>query len=697
MPLKLNQMQEESIPYLHRDISWLTFNYRVLQEAKDPSVPLFERIKFLAIYSSNLDEFFRVRVAHQHSLVRLGKKTKKRLEHQPEEVLKKIHKIVNKQQEEFSQIFMEQIIPELANQQIFLRNHKELKKDQKEFAEEYFQSNLLPYVQPVLLEKKKIRVFLKNATLYLAVHLIPEEDQTKNNARYAIIQIPSEHIPRFIELPSADGKHELMMLDDLIRHNIYLLFPGFIIEDTYSLKLTRDAEIYIEDEYSGDLIEKIKKGIRKRKVGPATRFVFDRTMPKKLLEYLMEDFSLQKEDLIPEGRYHNNYDFFGFPNFDLSYLTNPPLPPLNKRSLEAHDSIFKCIKKRDHLLNFPYQSYKYVVKFFEEAANDPAVTHIKIIQYRVAAKSRIMDALMKAAQSGKQVTSFVEVKARFDEEANLSWAERLEKAGVHVLYSFPGLKVHAKLALISRIEDGETKNYCYLGTGNFHEKTAKIYSDLGLFTKDTRLTNEVARIFKFLETVKEPKHEFKHLLVGQFNLRSSLNKMINKEIKNARAGKKAMILIKCNSLEDKAIIQRLYAASAAGVTIKIIVRGICSLVPGIKGVSENIEAISIVDRFLEHARIFYFYDGGKEHLYLSSADLMTRNLSLRIETAFPILDKDIAKEVKNFLRIQLKDNVKARIIDGKKDSLYRKDGSDLPVRAQLETYYYLKRKKENGL
>jgi len=684
-------MELTEMPYRHRDLSWLTFNYRVLQEAKDISVPLLERIKFLAIYSSNLDEFYRVRVAHHQNLLRIGKKTRKQLGYEPEYLLKKIQKIVNTQQTEFSAIFQKEIIPQLSKNRIYIRDNEKLKPYQIQFIEDYFQENLLPYAQPVLLEKKKIKLFLKNASLYLAVHLL-----TKNRSayRFAIVQVPSEHLPRFVQLPSPEDRYEIILLDDIVRHSINLLFPGYHIENTYSIKLTRDAELYIEDEYSGNLIEKIKRSISKRNLGPATRFVYDRNMNKKLLEFLMEDFDLKKENLLPEGRYHNNSDFFKFPDFDQENLKNIKLEPLKKNSLEEYSSIFRCMRKKDHIVHFPYHSYKYVVRFFDEAANDPDVTHIKIIQYRVAPQSKIMDSLIRAAKSGKQVTAFVEVKARFDEEANLAWAERLKKAGVKVFYSFPGLKVHAKLAIVTRKENTQTTNYSYMGTGNFHEGTARVYSDSGLFTTDTKLTDEVARVFNHLENIKAPTPPFNHLLIGQFNLRDKLHKLIDKEIKNAKSGKKGLIILKLNSLQDPEMINRLYEASNAGVKVKLIIRGICSIIPDVKGYSENIQIISIVDRFLEHARIYYFYNNGKQIIYLSSADWMTRNLSHRIEAAFPIYDPDIHKEIRDLLRIQLKDNVKARIIDGKKDSTYKNVGGDKKVRAQLESYYYLKRKME---
>ncbi len=683
---------ELGFPYVHRDISWLTFNYRVLQEAKDNSVPLFERIKFLAIYSSNLDEFFRVRVAHHRSLMRLGKKTKKQLDFNSNEIINQIHKIVNKQQEEFSKILLKEIIPQLGKHGIHIRNSKDLSQEQEEFVYDYFLDNMLPFVQPVLLAKKKIRVFLNNAALYLAVQL--KSAANSRLKQYAILHIPSNHLPRFLVLPS-NNQRELILLDDVVRFCMPYLFPGYIIEDTYSIKLTRDAELYIDDEFSGNLINKIKTSLQKRNVGPATRFVYDRSMPRKLLKFLMEDFSLKDEDLLPEGKYHNNFDFFNFPHFGMHHLRNNPLPPLKKKIFETGRSIFQLIREKDHLLHYPFHSYEYVVRLFEEAARDPKVTHIKIVQYRVANKSRIMQALMDAVRSGKQVTAFVEVKARFDEAANLKWAERLEKAGVQVLYSFPGLKVHSKLALINRAENGRFTNYCYLSTGNFHEGTAKIYSDFGLFTSDSRLTNEVARVFNFLETQNVPTQKFQHLLVGQFNLRKSLEDFIAQEIRHAKAGLKAQIILKLNSLEDKKMIELLYKANNAGVEIKLICRGICCLVPGVKNFSENISAISIVDRYLEHTRIFYFYNNGDDRIYLASADWMRRNLSFRIETAFPVYDPKHRKEIKDYLRLQLHDNVKSRIIDGKANDEYKRDGSDLAVRAQLETYYYLKRKEES--
>jgi polyphosphate kinase len=663
----------------------------VLQEAKDPSVPLFERIKFLAIYSNNLDEFFRVRVANHRNLLRVGKKTKSQLYEDPKKILREIVSIVDEQQMEFSQIFEDQIIPELRQHNIFLRKPEEINDDQLTFIDNYFKDNLLPFVQPVILIKEKIRPFLNNAALYLAIRLV--DNSKKRKKKYiAIVKIPSDHLPRFIKLPSYKDNHEIIMLDDVVRYAIKWLFPGFEIESSYSIKLTRDAELYIDDEYSGDLLTKIKDSLSRRNVGPASRLVYDREMPAEMLSFLMNVFELNKDDLLEEGRYHNNFDFFSFPDFGMNHLKMAPFPPLEFPELEEAENYWSKLRERDWLIHMPYESYESVIRFFEEAAKDPNVTHIKIVQYRVARKSRIMNALMDAVKAGKLVSVFIEVKARFDEEANLKWGEKLESAGIKVHYSFPGLKVHSKIAVVRRHEDSGPRIYAYMSTGNFHEETTKLYCDFGMFTADQRLTKEIARVFSFLETVQIPQRQFNHLLVGQFQLRPKLEELINYEIKKAKKGKEAHMIIKLNSLQDERMIKKLYEASQAGVKIDLIVRGICSLVPGIPGLSENISAISIVDRFLEHARVYYFYHGGDKRIYLSSADWMVRNLSYRIETAFPIYDEKLREEIMDVINIQLNDNVKARLINKDHTNTYRRDKSDLAIRSQYETYYYYKRR-----
>ncbi|MBK9734951.1 MAG: polyphosphate kinase 1 [Saprospiraceae bacterium] len=683
--------------YLHRDISWLSFNFRVLQEAIDPSVPLLERLKFLAIYSSNLDEFFRIRVASLRNLARADKGTLKTLDYSPEQILHEILLIANSQQKKFSDIFQKTILPELKKNHIEVVSWKNLNKEQVDFVDTYFNEYLLPYVQPIILARRKIKPFLNNGALYLALHIQSKEDQ-KHVPEYAIVKIPSDHLSRFLELPSKDPKiKQIIMLDDAVRHSIRLIFPGYNIQNSYSIKLTRDAELYIDDEYTGDLIDKIKKSLNKRSIGIASRMVYDRTMDKQFLQYLMDVFEIDELDLLPEGRYHNNSDFFKFPGYNLSHLKDASLPPIRLQEMEDAASIFKKIAEKDQLIHPPYHSYESVIKFFEDAASDPDVTHIKIIQYRVARISRIMNAMKEAVKNGKQVSTFIEVKARFDEEANLKWGEELEKAGVTVFYSMPGFKVHSKLALIRRLEDGKPNLYAYMGTGNFHEDTAKLYSDFGIFTNDKRLTSEAARVFTFLETKQRPLQSFEYFGVGLFNLKEKFISLIKREIDNAKKGKKARMILKMNSIQDTEMIDLLYAASKAGVKIKLIIRGVCSLIPEQKGLSENIEAISIVDRFLEHSRVFIFHNEGKPEVFLSSSDWMVRNLHFRVETVFPVLDPDIAKVIITCMNIQLNDNVKARILDSKLSNKYKRNNGDIAVRSQIETYYYIKRREETTI
>lgn len=681
--------------FIHRDISWLSFNYRVLQEAKDPTVPLMERLKFLAIYSSNLDEFFRIRVANHRNLARADKSTLKNIDYLPALVLKEILHIANEHQKEFSQVFENMIIPELKKNKIQMVSWRSLTKDQVEFVDTYFNEYLLPFVQPVMLAGKKIKPFLNNGALYLALHL-HSKDVPKPVSEYALVKIPSDHLSRFLELPiKPNNMRQVMMLDDAVRHSIRLIFPGYQIVDSYSIKLTRDAELYIDDEYSGDLISKIKKSLNKRSIGIASRMVYDRQMPKHVLQYLKNVFDLDDLDLLSEGRYHNNSDFFKFPSFNLTNLKDVVLPAISIEALEEAESIFDRIKEKDHLLHVPYHSYAAVVKFFEDASTDPDVTHIKIIQYRVAKISRIMTAIKNAVKSGKQVSTFIEVKARFDEEANINWGEELNKAGVTVYYSMPGFKVHSKLALVRRLEAGKPNLYAYLGTGNFHEDTAKIYSDFGIFTNDKRLTSEVARVFTFLETKQRPTQQFDFLGVGLFNLKEKFISLIKREIDNAKKGKKAKMILKMNSIQDEEMINLLYEASKAGVKIKLIIRGICCILPQDKEMSANIEAISIVDRFLEHSRVFVFHNEGQPQVYLSSADWMVRNLHFRVETLFPILDPEIAKAIITCLDIQLNDNVKARILDAKLSNKYKRNNDDIAVRSQIETYYFIKRREDS--
>ena len=681
--------------FFNRELSWLSFNYRVLQEAKDKNVPLLERLKFLAIYSSNLDEFFRVRVASLRSLLALKTKTRKKLQFDPQILLDEIKQTVNKQQDEFGRIYREEILPELKKNNIYIVDDKNFPKFSKKYLQSYFSDKVFPFIHTLLLDKDKQSTFLQNKALYFAVCLIKKDQSDIKNKNvnveyeYAIVEIPSEKLGRFITLPTNNDKNYVMFLDDVIKLFLPDIFPSHKIDSCYSIKLTRDAELYIDDEFTGNLLAKIKKGLSKRKTGVPSRFLYDNKMPKSFLKFLRGTLNLKKDDLIEGGRYHNFNDFFSFPNFNLTKLEFEPLPPIVSKDFDKYNSAFDAISEKDVLLSFPYQSYGYVLKFLEEAANDPDVKTIKITLYRVASDSLVIRSLIKAVENGKKVTAFVEVKARFDEESNFSSGEALQNGGVKVLYSFPGLKVHSKLCVVERVEKGKTNFYTYLGTGNFNEKTARIYCDHALFTKDKQIAKDANNVFKFLLN-KDEEQSFDKLLVAPFNMRSTFVSLIDNEIKNSKGGKKAEIIIKLNSIEDRKMIKKLYEASQAGVKIKLIVRGICCLIPGKKRLSKNISAISIVDRFLEHARIYVFHNGGKKIMYVASADWMRRNLSRRIEVAFPILDKKIKAQLLKLIELQWNDNTKARVIDAEQKNEYRTSKSKKKIRSQYEIYDYIK-------
>lgn len=676
--------------FFDRDLSWLSFNYRVLQEAKNPRVPLIERLKFLAIYSSNLDEFYRVRVASHRHLMRLKKEAWEKFDLPPKTLVKKINAKVDKQQNEMGEIFRNQLIPELAKNNIFIVDGFNLTSEQSRFSREYFKNEILPLITPVYIEENSDPPFLENKKLYFAVRLVsPGEDQPK--IKNVIVNIPSEKTSRFIVLPCRRNTHPVIQLDDVMRLSLDILFPDQQVIYFYSIKLSRDAELYLEDEFSDDVVEKIKMSLDKRLTGVPSRFLYDLTMPGYFLNYLKGVFNLENEDLVPGGRSHNFNDFFTFPAPDKPELFYEKFEPLPHAGLMKYESVFEAITQRDFILHFPYHSYDAVIRFIEESSADPGVESIKITLYRVASRSGVARALIAAAKKGIAVTVFDEVQARFDEESNIYWGDELSKAGAKVTYSYEKLKVHSKLCLVTRREGNTLKQYAYLSSGNFNEKTAKIYCDHGLLTADDRLTRESDRVFAYLEN-REVIPPFEHLLVAPFDLRKRLTALIKKEIANARAGKKASITIKVNSLEDKKMIRKLYKASNAGVKIRVIVRGICCLVPGEKSMSENIKAISIVDRFLEHARVYIFHNNGDEKIYVASADLMKRNLSRRVEVAFPIYDKAIRKELKDLIDLQLKDNVKARIINKTQGNPYKSVKRKETIQAQYDTYYYLKEK-----
>ncbi|MDX1438665.1 MAG: polyphosphate kinase 1 [Rubricoccaceae bacterium] len=676
----------DSIPLYDRELSWLAFNERVLQEAGDPSVPLNERINFLAIFSSNLDEFFRVRVGGLRALLRLKKKQRQALAFDLEKLLDEIHEIVLDQQEEFGRIFQTEVLPQLSQAGVHLRDTRTLNEAQLSELDEYISKKLLPALYPIMLSDGDAP-FLENGQIYLAVELWPEGEELRSDATCALVPIP-DVIERFVELPTT-AERVVMFLDDVIRWALPTLFPGKDVGEAFAIKLTRDADLLLEDEFSGDLVEKIRKAIKRRDQGVPSRFLFDMRMPHALLLWLQEVFALEDEDLVGGGRYHNLSDLWTLPRPEDPEFSYPPMPPLPHPELENAPSLLDAIREDDRLLHFPYQRYDTVVRLFEEAAADPNVEEVAATLYRVAKDSAVVKALISAAEAGKKATAFVEVKARFDEENNLEWAERMEQAGVRVHYSMPGLKVHSKLALFARSENGELRDYAYFGTGNFNEKTARIYADHALLTSDQRLTAEARKVFSYLTGDLESPI-FEHLLVAPFNLRSRIEELIDREIDLAREGGSASMTVKLNALEDEEVIGKLYEASRAGVDIRLVVRGIFRAVAGIEGWSKNMQARSIVDRFLEHARVYHFENNGDEVLYLASADWMKRNLSRRIEVAFPIYDEALREEVKHIMRLQWADDTKARVLDAAQTNTYVRGDSPNDVRAQFDTYYWLR-------
>ena len=685
----------EENKYFDRDVSWLSFNERVLMEAAREEVPLFERIKFLAIYSSNLDEFFRVRVAALRSIVDIDKKKiNKRFATKPKKLLKSILQKVHAQQEEFGRIKRDMILPGLREHNIILYRNEEIREEHKQAAEHYFKSKILTYLQPIIMSSKDSRKpYLDNRALYFAIIL---KHKSSGQIEYAHLNIPANHLPRFVELPRVEDHYYFIAIDDIIRENLGFLFQSHVIEGCYAIKLNRDADLNIEDEYSGDLVKKIRKQIKKRNLGVPSRFLYDQTMPGELLSFLVEKFDLDEDDVVPGGRYHNMYDLFQLSNPLSPELENEPLPTIRKNCLDSSNSIFKAIDKEDILLHFPYHNYDYVLRFFNEAALDELVEEIRVTFYRIASDSFISNALISAANNGKKVTVFVEIKARFDEENNLKWAEKMEGAGIRIIYSIPGLKVHAKVGLVSRRNtDGKLVRYGFFGTGNFNENTATIYADQALLSCHDKMTKELEDVFTYLEYQDEERiGQFKHLLVSQFNITDRFKAMVDREIENVQAGKKGRIILKLNNLQDDVMIDKLYEASRAGVEIDLIVRAICCIIPGVKGMSENIRVTRIVDRFLEHSRVFYFYNNGKDELYQGSADWMKRNLYRRIEVVFPVYDETLKEEIIKMLDLQLQDNTQATILDEELNNLIpeRKGGK---IRSQVDFHHWLaEREKE---
>jgi polyphosphate kinase len=682
-----------------RDISWLSFNARVLQEANDPTVPLKSRIKFLGIFSNNLDEFFRVRVATLKRMMAVGNKNM-HPEDNPQQILDEIQLIVLKQQNEFHRIW-EGILIELKNEKIFLVNESQLNTEQQHFVKKFFEEEVRNNVIPLLIESIPQFPYLREKSLYLGVVISKQE--TAYDQKYALIEVPSKVVGRFVQLPSPPGEHHIILLEDVIRFNLPAIFSYFGYEQfsAHIFKVTKDAEIDIDSDLSTSLIQKIEKGLKNRRKGKTVRFVYDKEMDATLLEYLIRKLNLSRSDnIIPGGRIHNFRHFMDFPDV-FRHKKNPrnPIPhPDFLNSLRVADVVLK----KDVMLHFPYHSFNPVIDLLREAAMDPDVTLIKITAYRLASNSKIINALLNAVRNGKEVVVMLELKARFDEEANLEWKERLEEEGVKVLIGADDLKIHAKLCLIRKRVGSHIVQYGFVSTGNLNEQTARVYADHCMLTSNRHVMADINRVFKFLENPKAGitiLQNCQTLMVCPENMRREITTLINREIKLAKAKKPASIIVKLNSLSDVTLIEKLYEAAHAGVEIKMIIRGIfCAVVTNPK-FKKPVTAISIVDEYLEHARVMIFNNGGKPKVYISSADWMVRNLDHRVEAAVPVTDKHIRKELIDIIQIQLQDNVKARWLDNRLLNNYVHGHEEKQIRSQIETYKYLcdkLNKKING-
>lgn len=678
--------------FLNRDLSWLSFNHRVLMEAADKSVPLYSRISFLSIFSSNLDEFFRVRMPSIFAFTSIESKKISITEEYPRDLVAQVHATVHNQLEEFGSILRQQIIPELANNNIYLYYNDPIREEHKEIVREFFLSKVLSFMQPIILRKdNQAAVFLENNALYFIVDM--ESAEKPGEHVYALLNIPSANLPRFSELPMLGDDHYILFLDDVIRENLEEIFPGYTIHGAWSVKLTRDAEMSIEDEFIGDIAEKIEKQLEKREVGNATRLLYDKTMPDPVKDFIQKYFALRNEEMAKGGRYHNLKDLGTLPNPNKGKLSYSNWPAVAHPGFDNHRSIFQCISESEKMLHLPYHSYNYILRFFNEAAIDRHVTDIYVTLYRVAADSHIVNALISAAKNGKKVTVFVELKARFDEANNLKWSKKMKAAGIKIINSIPGLKVHAKVALVKRAEGKELKNYSFMATGNFNESTGRFYTDHVFFTSHKEIGIELDWLFDYLQSRKQPKDymkiPFEHLLVSQFNMIKRFEKLIDREIKNAKKGRPAGIIIKLNNLQERAMIEKLYEASRAGVKVQLLIRSICSLAPGIEGQSENITVHRIVDRYLEHARVFSFHNNGEPVYFMGSADWMNRNLHSRIEVVFPIYDKKFGEELEYILQLQLNDTKKAVYINGALDNTRVTNGKP-GLAAQQAIYDWVK-------
>ncbi len=683
-------MNKTGSQYVNREISWLWFNERVLQESADKNVPLIERLRFLGIFSNNLDEFFKVRYATVKRIVEAGKTGKSVLGgEKAKDLLEEITKIVIEQQA-YSITILGNIQDELEQQNIFLLKETELNESQKEFVKKYFFQNVSPQLMTIILNDLTEFPILKDTAAYLAIKMVIRGDEEEKEKRYALIEIP-KGIDRFVVLPKEGEKNFIIILDDLIRYCLDSIFTMFEYESisAHMIKITRDAELDIDNDLSKSFIEKISSSVESRKISDPVRFVYDKSIGRDTLLFLKEKMNIEDTDsVIPGGRYHNRRDYMSFPSLGRKDLLYDKITPLPVKGLSMEGSLFEHIAQKDYLQYTPYHTFSYVIKFLREAALDPKVRSIKITVYRLANNSHVAASLINAVKNGKQVTVQIELQARFDEQANIEYAEQLQAEGVKLIFGVPGLKVHSKICVIEREESEEIKRYGFISTGNFNESTARIYTDYTLFTAHEAILKELNKIFDFFETTYKI-NKYKHLVVSPHYTKSTFQKLIDNEIANAIVGKEAYIKIKMNSFTSYKMVDKLYEASRAGVKIQLIIRGTCCLVPGVKGMSENIEAISIVDKFLEHPRIFIFANEDNPKVYISSADWMTRNLDYRVEVGCPIYDKDIKQELIDTFEISWKDNVKARIFSEEQDNAYRKSNGP-KVRSQFAMYdYYL--------
>ncbi|MEP7106694.1 MAG: polyphosphate kinase 1 [Ferruginibacter sp.] len=677
-----------------RDISWLSFNSRVLQEAADETVPLRERIRFLGIFSNNLDEFFRVRVATLRRMIEVGNRGNMHLEVSPGIILEEIQEKVIEQQKEFDRIWNE-ILRELKKQKIFLINDTQLNKLQQKFIISYFNDEIRSNIVPLMIESIQGFPTLNDKSIYLACKLSKKDKFIPQ--RFALVSVPARRLPRFVILPSRQNEKHIILLEDVIRFCLPFIFSffGYDVFSSHIIKVTRDAEIDIDNDVATSLMEKIEKGIKNRKKGKPVRLVFDKEIDASLLTYLVKRLGLsEKDNLIPGGRIHNFKDFIEFPE-SVFEQKNTRKKPFVHPDLRNVNRVSDIVLKKDVLLNFPYHSFDSVTDLLREAAIDPEVTSIKITCYRLAPNSKIINAITNAVRNGKQVTAVIELRARFDEEANLEWKEELEEAGVKVLLGVPNMKVHCKLCLIKKIVNNRTIHYGFVSSGNLNERTATIYGDHCLLTADRNIMADVNRIFHYLE---QPKTRIrflrtcKTLLVSPVNMRKQLIQLISKEIRSAKAKKPAAITLKVNALSDELLIEKLYEAAKAGVEIKMVVRGIFCMLTENRKYKFPVQAISIVDEYLEHARVMIFHNDGEERVYISSSDWMVRNIDHRLEVACPVFNKDIQQELKDIIHIQLSDNIKARRLDNDLENQYINPRNRKKIRSQVETYNYLHRK-----